>query len=67
MLCRPDIHLHDLVAAADAVLIDEADRGRPELVRRALRLLATDSASLSELRDELCEGSDGTSAGVAAA
>ena len=66
MLCRPDIQLHDLGAAADAVLIDCADRSRPELVRRAQRLVATNSTALLELRAELITSSAGSSNRAAA-
>jgi hypothetical protein len=50
MLCEADIGLADLVAAAHAVMVDEVDRGRPELVRRALRVLAPDAAELLALK-----------------
>ena len=53
MLCRPEIQLQDLVAAAVVVLVDESQRSRPELVRRALRVVAPDPASLLGLRAEL--------------
>ena len=39
-LCEPDsASLASLVAAADAVLVDPSDAGRPELTRRARRVL----------------------------
>ena len=53
MLCKADISLADLVTAADIVVVDEADRVRPELVRRALRLVASDPAALRALRAEV--------------
>jgi glycosyltransferase involved in cell wall biosynthesis len=50
LLCRPDIRLEDLVAAADAVVVDDGDRERPELLRRARRIVASDEVGLAELR-----------------
>lgn len=55
MLCQPRIQLEDLVVAADAVLVDECDRSRPELVRRALRLVSANQAAIDELRAALPE------------
>ncbi len=53
MLCLPSIGVHDLVAAADVVLVEEADRYRPELVRRALRTVGTGEAEVLALHDDL--------------
>jgi glycosyltransferase involved in cell wall biosynthesis len=50
MLCRPSISLLDLTAAAEAVLVDACDRHRPELVRRALRVVSADAGSMLALR-----------------
>ena len=55
MLFQPSIQLEDLVAAADAVLVDDCDRSRPELVRRALRLVSADRAAVHEFRAALPE------------
>ena len=46
MLCRADVQLRDLVAAADAVLIDDCDRERPELVRRAPCLIPAEPTAM---------------------
>ena len=56
MLCEHLIHLEDLVGAADGVLIDECDRGRPELMRRALDLVAADRDGIRELRARIEAG-----------
>jgi glycosyltransferase involved in cell wall biosynthesis len=58
MLCQADIALADLVAAADIVVVDMADRDRPELVRRALRVVGSDPGALDALRAELVELAD---------
>jgi hypothetical protein len=50
MLCGPQLDLNDIGAAADAVLVDHCDAGRPELVRRALRVVTADVDSISGLR-----------------
>jgi glycosyltransferase involved in cell wall biosynthesis len=55
MLCQSNIQLEDLVAAADAVLVDDCDRCRPALVRRALRLIPADQAAIHEFRAALPE------------
>ncbi len=53
MLCRPDIQLQDLVCAADVVLVDDIDINRPELVRRALRVVPAGQRSPQSLRAQL--------------
>jgi glycosyltransferase involved in cell wall biosynthesis len=53
LLCRPDIRLEDLVAAADVVIVDDEDRERRELLRRARRVVASDEVGLAELRRRL--------------
>jgi glycosyltransferase involved in cell wall biosynthesis len=53
MLCLRSIALADLVAAADAVLVDERDRTRPELVRRAMRVVTAEPGNLAPLRADL--------------
>jgi glycosyltransferase involved in cell wall biosynthesis len=46
-LCEPDsASLASLVAAADAVLVDPGDAGRPELTRRARRVLLAEPEQL---------------------
>ncbi len=52
MLCRPSVGLADLVAAADAVLVADHDRHRPELTRRALRLVSPTADELNWLRSQ---------------
>ena len=66
MLCRLEIQLQDLVAAAAVVLVDESQRSRPELVRRALRVVAPDPGSLLGLRAELISDAPSRSASKAA-
>jgi glycosyltransferase involved in cell wall biosynthesis len=53
MLCGPEIDLNDIGAAADAVLVDHCDIDRPELVRRALRVVTADADAISGLRPAL--------------
>ena len=53
MLCAPDISLADLVAAADVVVVDDSDRDRPALVRRARHVARCDEAALRQLRATL--------------
>jgi hypothetical protein len=53
MLCRSGVRLEDLVAVADAVLVDECDRDRPELVRRALRVVPAEARAIAALRARL--------------
>jgi glycosyltransferase involved in cell wall biosynthesis len=55
MLCGPLVDLNDIGAAADAVLVDHCDADRPELVRRALRVVTADANSISGLRATLDE------------
>jgi hypothetical protein len=55
MLCGPQHDLNDLVAAADAVLVDHCDIERPELVRRALRVVAADADAVRALRGAIDE------------
>jgi hypothetical protein len=55
MLCGPQVDLNDIGAAADAVLVDHCDADRPELVRRALRVVTADANSISGLRATLDE------------
>jgi len=50
MLCGTQLDLNDIGAAADAVLVDHGDADRPELVRRALRVVTADADSISCLR-----------------
>jgi glycosyltransferase involved in cell wall biosynthesis len=50
MLCPSHIDLNDIGAAADAVLVDHCDLHRPELVRRALRVVTADADGVSALR-----------------
>ena len=53
MLCRADVQLRDLVAAADAVLIDDCDRERPELVRRAPCLIPAEPTAMRALLPQI--------------
>jgi glycosyl transferase family 1 len=55
MLCGPQVDLSDIGAAADAVLVDHCDTDRPELVRRALRVVTADADSISRLRAAVAE------------
>lgn len=55
MLCRPHLGVNDIGAAADAVLVDHCDLGRPELVRRALRVVTADADGIGRLRATIDE------------
>jgi hypothetical protein len=55
MLCRPHLGVNDIGAAADAVLVDHCDLGRPELVRRALRVVTADADGIGSLRATIDE------------
>jgi hypothetical protein len=53
ILCAQQIDLSDIGAAADAVLVDHRDADRPELVRRALRVVTADADSIRALRSTI--------------
>jgi glycosyltransferase involved in cell wall biosynthesis len=55
MLCRPHLDLNDIGSAADAVLVDHCDSQRPELVRRALRVITADVEGVSGLRAAIAD------------
>jgi glycosyltransferase involved in cell wall biosynthesis len=55
MLCAQHVDLNDIGAAADAVLVDHCDIERPELVRRALRVVTADADEVSALRATIDE------------
>jgi glycosyltransferase involved in cell wall biosynthesis len=55
MLCAQQLDLNDIGAAADAVLVDHGDADRPELVRRALRVVTADVEGISALRAAIDE------------
>jgi hypothetical protein len=53
-LCEPDsVSLASLVAAADAVLVEPASAGRPELTRRARRVLMATAEDLLDYAAEI--------------
>jgi glycosyltransferase involved in cell wall biosynthesis len=55
-LPEPDsVSLASLVAAADAVLVEPASAGRPELSRRARRLIVAAPEDLLDYAAEICE------------